>query len=116
MINMKIVYNNIIPPHGFKAITLWPFVFVRNNCKKRFSSMDMNHENIHGEQEKEMLLLPFFLWYLAEWLVRLIQYRDKKKAYHAISFEREAYQHQWDMDYISNRKKFTWFKLIISRQ
>lgn len=111
---MKVIYNGIIPPRGFKAITLWPFVFVRNSCKQRFSAVDKYHEYIHGEQEKEMLLIPFYLWYVIEWLIRLLQYRDRKKAYYNISLEREAYQHQWESDYLAHRKRFTWFKLIKS--
>ena len=39
------------------------------------------------------LAVPFLAWYLLyilEWLFRLCQYRDMKRAYEAISYEREA--------------------------
>lgn len=32
---------------GYKAITLYPFIFVKKGAK--FSDVDLNHENIHGE-------------------------------------------------------------------
>jgi hypothetical protein len=37
---------------------------------------------------KEMLYIPFYLWYGVEWLVKLF---CKGNAYRNISFEREAY-------------------------
>jgi hypothetical protein len=43
---MLIIHNKLIPFKGFKAITLWPFIFVRKECS--FNEIDLNHENIHG--------------------------------------------------------------------
>lgn len=51
----------------------------------------INHEQIHSAQMKELLYVPFYIWYVIEWLFRLLQYRDADKAYRNISFEREAY-------------------------
>lgn len=59
---MKVIYNKIIPFKGFKAITIWPFIFVRKECS--FNEVDLNHENIHGKQQKELLLIFFYLIYL----------------------------------------------------
>ncbi len=47
---MKIIENNILPPKGFKAITFLNIIFVRKGCV--MSDADINHENIHWEQEK----------------------------------------------------------------
>jgi len=44
---MKVVKNNIIPFKGYKAITIWPFIFVREEGS--FDEVDLNHENIHGK-------------------------------------------------------------------
>lgn len=44
---MKIIYNNIIPFKGFKAINLFGILFVRKN--KSLSNKDINHEAIHSE-------------------------------------------------------------------
>lgn len=96
---MKIIYNNIIPFKGFKAITLWPFIFAR----KELSDIDINHENIHGRQQLELLIIFFYIIYLIEWLF---------KGYRSISFEREAYQNESNLDYLKNRRWFNWINLI----
>lgn len=129
---MKTIYNNIIPFKGFKAITIYPFVFVRKSSK--FTADDERHELIHCIQQKEMLAvgivlmlalwvlgcgwwsllaLPiFFWWYLVEWLVRIVQYGSPHKAYRNISFEREAYAWEKNEYYLSLRTCFAWVKYI----
>ncbi len=73
----------------------------------------MNHEMIHYYQQREILVLPFFLWYGVEFLFRLIQYRNWKKAYRNISFEREAYANEVNYDYLRNvRVRFAWIKYL----
>lgn len=109
---MKVVFNDIIPFKGFMAMCLWPFIFVRNSASSRFNVVASNHEHIHGEQQKEMLILPFFIWYGLEFLFRLCQYRNWSKAYRNISFEREAYSNQDNIAYLGNRKHFAWFNYI----
>lgn len=42
---MKLIYNNIIPFKGFKAINLFGLCFVRKGMK--MSEKDINHESIH---------------------------------------------------------------------
>lgn len=109
---MKKIYNNIIPFKGFTAMTLWPFIFIRKDETGKFSVQVERHENIHGEQQKEMLLVFFFLWYCIEWIVRFCIYRNRITAYKNISFEREAYGNQHDAAYTDNRKPFAWIKYI----
>lgn len=41
---MKVIYNNIIPFPGFKAINLFGVLFVRNGCT--MSESDINHKMI----------------------------------------------------------------------
>ena len=106
---MRIVTNNMIPFKGYGAITIWPFIFARNTLS-RFA---INHENIHGEQQKEMLLVFFYIWYAIEYIVRLVIYRNHKEAYHNISFEQEAYIYQYDT--IQERKHFIWLKYVTKK-
>lgn len=103
---MKIVRNSIIPFKGFKAINLFGILFVRGNAV--ITGADINHEEIHTAQMKEMLYVLFYLWYVLEWLVRLVQYRDAMEAYRNISLEREAYACERDMGYLQRRKAFAW--------
>lgn len=70
----------------------------------------MNHERIHTSQLLEMLVIPFYIWYLVEWLILLFRYRDRKQAYRNICFEREAYVHEKDLDYLSHRKPYAWLR------
>lgn len=104
---MKIIYSNIIPFRGFKAINLFGILFVRKGCK--MSDTDINHEAIHTAQMKEMGYVFFYLWYLIEWVVRLFK---KGNAYHSISFEREAYDNQSWLIYPSVRIPFAWIDYL----
>lgn len=104
---MKVVYNKLIPFPGFKAINLFGIVFARKGCK--MSSSDLRHEQIHTEQMKEMLWIPFYLWYFCEWLVRLC---STKHPYYNISLEREAYRYQGDSLYLHYRKRFAWTEFL----
>jgi hypothetical protein len=79
---MKIIYNNIIPFPGYKAINLFGLLFVRKDAI--MSEEDINHESIHTAQMKEMLYTFFYIWYIIEWVIRLFK---KGNAYRNISFE-----------------------------
>ena len=128
----RLVFNDIIPFKGFLSMCLWPFIFVRNSAASRYNTVVNNHEHIHAEQQKEMLAvglvlaailsllgcgwwsllaLPlFFWWYGIEWLFLLVMYGDGHKAYRSILVEREAYDHEKDLDYLAHRKRFAWLR------
>lgn len=108
---MKVVRNSIIPFKGFKALTLWPLVFVRKDAW--MSDRDMRHEAIHGRQQKELLVVLFLVWYGLEWLARLVIYGKAHKAYKMISFEQEAYLNEYDKGYLKKRRFFAWMKYIV---
>lgn len=109
---MKVIINNILPPKGFKCINLFGILF----CRRVLNKIDINHETIHTKQGQELLWIGFYLWYIIEYLIRLIMYRDTKLAYKSISFEREAYQNQGDLDYLSNRKHYSWLSKLINER
>lgn len=109
---MKIVYNSLIPIKGFSAINLFGVVFARKEFKE-LGLRTLNHEAIHTAQMKELLYIGFYIWYLIEWLVKLFRY-GRKGAYRNIRFEREAYMHQYNYDYLSRRKYYAWWKMIKS--
>lgn len=107
---MKIIYNNIIPFNGYKAINIFGLIFARKDSKK-LTEEQINHEAIHTAQMKELLYIPFYLWYCVEYIIKRWS-RTQKEAYHDISFEREAYDNEENMQYLSNRKHYSWFKRI----
>ena len=131
---MKKIYNDIIPFKGYKALTLWPWIFIRNGAKARFNERTERHENTHGEQQKELLAvgtilcavlmlsgcgwwslmaLPLFLWlYGLFYLIGLVRYHDHDRAYYNNPFEQEAYRNQENLQYLENRHLFAWVKYI----
>lgn len=72
----------------------------------------VNHEKIHTAQQREMLFIPFYIFYLIEWCIKLVIYKSWKKAYYNISFEREAYDHGNDLAYLPRRKHYNWLKRL----
>lgn len=91
-------------------MNLFGVLFTRRG--KKISDVTFNHEMIHTEQMKEMLYVFFYLWYIVEWLVRLIILRDSHKAYRAISFEQEAYANQENLTYLEGRKRYRWLSYL----
>ena len=84
-----------------------------HTAKRELTGYEYNHEAIHIRQGRELLWLIFYLWYGVEWFVRLIQYWDRIQAYYNISFEREAYSNQHNLNYLNSRKWYSWAKYII---
>lgn len=107
---MKIVKCSWFPPKGYAAITLVFWMIVRSEVT--ITQQFVNHEEIHERQQKEMLILPFFVWYVLEFIFRLFQYWNWNKAYRNISFEREAYANGNNLDYLTTRKHYSWLKYI----
>lgn len=116
---MKIIRNNFIPVKGFKAINLFGILFVRGNAV--INETTLRHEHIHTMQMREMLYVPFYLWYGIEYVIRFISWNFGKrnpfyypdyKPYDYMSFEKEAYDNEHDADYPKTRKHFSWFKYI----
>ena len=88
------------------AFVWW--IFARQELTDRV----IRHEEIHIRQQKEMLVIFFLLWYGIEWLLRLIQYRNRMTAYKNISFEREAYDNMSNIGYLDTRKAYSFIKYI----
>lgn len=96
---------------GFVGVTLWPFIVMKHKDLKT-DAIFINHERIHLRQQIELLVLPFFIWYFIEYLLRLIQYRDRYQAYKHISFEREAYKQEEHLEYLKTRKFWSFLKYL----
>ena len=108
---MKVIENKYLPLPGFKAMNLFGlFLFVRKGAK--MSSEDMNHEEIHSAQWRELWYIGFLLWYGIEYIVRLCQYADTRSAYKNISFEREAYANDDNLTYLETRRRFAFVKYL----
>ena len=98
-----ILVSKYLVPKGYTGLTIFPFLFLKHK-DLRHDKLLINHERIHLIQQLETLVLPFFLWYIIEFMIRLIQYRNIYLAYINISFERESYRNEMNLDYLKARK------------
>ena len=110
---LKRVVNGIIPPKGYIALTIWPWVIIRKENASKYTPTANRHEITHAYQQLECLWVLFFIWYIMEWFIKIpICYFACKDAYRSISFEQEAYANQGKVDYNKNRKHYAWMKYI----
>ena len=94
---------------NIRAMTIYPFIFLKEE-RLRDDKKLINHETIHIKQQLETLIIPFYIWYLLEYLFRVFQYGEFTKAYRNISFEKEAYRNQYDLKYLEKRKRYSFVK------
>jgi hypothetical protein len=105
-------FLNFFLSGGVIGITLWPFgIYFRDPAK--MTKNDKNHEEIHWEQQKEMAGIFFYLWYIIEWSIKILIYGGN--SYYNISFERESYLNEKNLNYLSARKRFNWVKYIFKK-
>jgi len=98
-----------IIPKNYSSITLYPFVFLKDIRQKKDVIL-LNHEGIHIRQQKELLVLFFYIWYIIEFVIRLVVSENWNIAYRNISFEREAYAHESNLEYIKKRPIWAFLK------
>ena len=87
----------------YRGMAIFPLILVKTE-KDRKDEYLINHEKIHLRQQLELLILPFYLFYLLNYLYNLITSFDHEKAYRNIIFEQEAYDHEKDKNYLKSRK------------
>lgn len=111
---MKVIWNNMIPTKGYCAMMILGVVFARKDWKPptMIYDMVMAHEEVHKDQMLELAVVPFYLLYGLEYLVKLACYRKHKKAYRSISFEREARVYATGSRYGAKRKRYGWIKYL----
>lgn len=107
---MIIIRNNIIPFKGYKCINLCGILFARKNTI--LDEYTINHEKIHTKQILECIIIGFYILYCIFYLINIIKYKNHKKAYRNIPFEREAYDNEKDLDYLSKRTSYAWINYI----
>ena len=102
---MFLIVAKYLIPKGYRGMAVFPFVILKYDLDKN-NPVFVNHEKIHLRQQLELLILLFYIFYVLEFMIRFIQYKDKDLAYRNISFEREAYSKETDLDYLKNRSFF----------
>ena len=102
---MIVVVFKYLTRFGIQGITLFPVVFVGAE-KYKSDVVLLNHERIHLAQQKELLLVLFYMWYAVELVYNKFKYGSWYAAYRNISFEREAYGNELNADYLKSRSLF----------
>lgn len=98
-----IVCQRLLKNTKISGITLFPFILLRRNEYKHNKTL-INHEKIHIRQQIELLIIPFYIWYLTEYYLKYLKYKNPQLAYRNISFEREAYDNDQNLNYLKQRK------------
>lgn len=117
------------------TITVGPFVLSKRK-EGKITQEIRNHECTHARQWAEMAVasglaiwllmllfhlsalwlilaaVAFYIWYGIEWFIRFVKIGNFGKAYEAVSFEREAYENEDDLNYLENSNYFAWVKYI----
>jgi hypothetical protein len=106
---MILVSHKILTKMKVNGITLFPFIILRNKDFKN-NKILINHEKIHLRQQLELLIIFFYIWYVVEYYYWLVKLKNKHLAYRNISFEREAYAMEEDLNYLETRKIWSFWK------
>jgi cbb3-type cytochrome oxidase subunit 3 len=108
-----IIQNSKIPVYlslfiNISAITLFPFIISRDEM----SDTTIRHEIIHIEQQRELLVIFFYILYVWYWLKGKAAGMTNDEAYMNIPFEQEAYRKMYDEDYPIKRQRHAWRQYI----
>lgn len=94
-----------------RGMALFPFVLYRHHDDAQ-DAVIVNHERIHLRQQLELLILPFYVLYLLNYIINRFRYRNHRQAYEQIVFEREAFACDHDMQYLQRRSLFSFLKFL----
>lgn len=106
---MIVIVFKYIMPKWASGLTIFPFIFL-SDIKYKENKVLINHEKIHCAQQLELLIIPFFICYGFSFLLQFIKYRNWHLAYKNISFEKEAYANEKDLDYLKKRPFWNFIK------
>lgn len=100
---MIIVCQFLLKNTKINGITLFPFILIKKPEDKH-NKVLINHEKIHLKQQLELLIIFFYIWYIAEYYYHFFRLKNAYLAYLSISFEKEAYAMEHDLSYLRKRK------------
>ena len=97
------------------GVTLFPFIIVRDN--KILNNADyIRHESIHIYQCLETFILGIYIIGGLQYLyARLALRKNKLEAYYYMSHEQEAHQNDHNLNYLKNRKWFSYYKYLLPK-
>lgn len=89
------------------GMALFPFILVKKPAFKQDKVL-IRHETIHLKQAAELLVIPFYVLYLLNYLLNRLKYKTHHEAYMNIVFEQEAYRHEHNSNYLQARRLWAW--------
>src|SRR5215471_19072136 len=95
-------YYIVVPRLHVHAMALFPVILLRE-ADYVHDKFLINHELIHHRQELELLVIPFYLFYVLNYFINRFHYKTHHEAYRNIIFEREAYANESDLNYLDER-------------
>jgi hypothetical protein len=101
----------VVPYIKADGMAVFPFIIVRTAALKNDQVL-IRHEAIHLRQAIELLVIPFYLLYLVNYLIGLLKYKKHHAAYMNIVFEREAYAREHDLEYLKHRGVWNWRRYL----
>lgn len=106
---MLVLYHER-PKTMYSAMALVPPFILIWKEKQMNNSKLYKHECIHHRQILELFILPFFLWYILEYLISRLKGMKHYEAYRNISFEKEAYHGENISNYASRPRWYGFLK------
>lgn len=106
----KIFFFRIYCPLlNVEGMAIFPFILTK---RKNPPEVLINHECIHLAQQVELFILPFYVWYLLEYCWHRLKGKTHQQAYLNISFEKEAYINDDNLQYLANRKRWGFMEYV----
>ncbi len=96
---------------NYVGLSLWPFIILKSDALKTDIVL-INHEKIHLKQQLELLVVVFYVTYFIEWIIRSLYFMNFYRGYRNISFEREAYDNEHNLNYSNERRPFSFIKYL----
>ncbi len=90
-------------------MAVFPFILVKKPSMKKDSVL-IRHEIIHLRQAVELLVIPFYILYLVNYIINRFKYNNHHQAYMHIIFEREAYHQERNTTYLQTRRLYAWMR------
>lgn len=98
-------------PFNASGMAIFPFILISLRDVKWnpfFTISLINHERIHIKQQLELGIIPFYILYGLSFVVNYFKFGDTFLAYRNIPFEREAFRNQYNINYLQQRKLWSW--------
>lgn len=92
----KIYADRFLKVFKVNAMTLYPFLLISSKME---NDILINHERIHFNQIRKEGFFKFYFKYSAEYLKGRLKGQSHDESYRNISFEKEAYDNEENLNY-----------------